>query len=198
MRLAAWPHYPFGGYELDFALKNYLVDIEADGELYHSSLEAASKRDRRDNWLESRGYKVVRLTGSVIMNDSPLAIQLIRETVERASPRPRTTISDLEPETLATFEATLCRLKPTREVNRPTGGRTKVRNGKLRDESGEVPLVLWGDEVNIVAVGNKVRVVDGWISEYMGHTQVSLGRRGNIEVLAPSNDTNAARSPPGA
>ncbi len=202
MRLAAWPRYPIGGYELDFALQNHLVDIEADGELYHSSLEAASKRDRKDAWLESRGYRVLHLTGSVIMNDSPLVERLIRETVENATLRPKTTISTVEPGSLATLEATVLRLKSIREVKLPTGERTRVRNGKLRDETGEIPLVLWSDEVEMVAMQDKIRVVDGWVSEYMGHPQISLGKRGKLEVVrqvvAPQRAHNSADEPLGA
>jgi hypothetical protein len=185
MGLAAWPRFPLGGFELDFALKGYLLDIEADGELYHSSLMAASKRDRKDAWLESRGYKIVHLTGSVVMTDHPLAIRLIREAAAGAIPRPKTTVSSLEPLTLATLEATVSRLKSIREVELPSGVRTKVRNGKLRDETGELPLVLWGDEVDLVSVGDQIRLVDAWVSDYMGHRQVTPGKRGRIEIIAP-------------
>jgi len=185
LKLAAWPHFPLGGYELDFALKDFLLDIEADGERYHSSLEAAAKRDVRDAWLKTRGYEVLRLTGSVILNDRELVIREIQKSVATASPRPKTRISDLEPKTLATFTATVSRLRPIREVPGPTGGTTKVRHGKLTDETGGVPLVLWGAEVDSVAVGNRVHAVDCWVDVYMGHLEVTTGTRGRIEKVPP-------------
>lgn len=183
--LAAWPHFPLGGYELDFALKHFLLDIEADGERYHSSLEAAAKRDVRDSWLRTRGYEVLRLTGSVILNDRQLVIQEIRKSVAKAMPRPRTRIADLEPETLATFTATVSRLGPIREVPGPKGGTTVVRHGKLTDQTGGVPLVLWGAEVESVVVGDRVNAVDCWVGRYMGHLEVVTGTRGSIDKVSP-------------
>lgn len=189
LSLKAWPSYPFGGYELDFALKDYLLDIEADGELFHSSEEKAAKRDAKDAWLASRGYRVLHLTGSVIMNDRPLVVRLIREEVGKSSPRPKTTIATLESETLATFEATVIRLKSAREVPTPSGARIMVQNGKIRDETGEVPLVLWGDQVSKVRVGERILLTDVWISMYIGHIQVSIGKRGKLESVTPEQVT---------
>jgi len=94
---------------------------------------------------------------------------------------PKTFISDLRPGRVATFEATVAKLEPTREVEQRTGGTKKVRNGTLKDGTGEISLVLWGAEVELVAEGDRVRVVEGWVKDYKGRPQVSLGRTGRIE-----------------
>jgi len=56
-----------------------------------------------------------------------------------------------------------------------------VRNAVLKDGTGEISFVLWGDEVELVAEGEKVRIVDGWVKDYKGRPQVSLGRTGRLE-----------------
>jgi len=94
---------------------------------------------------------------------------------------PRTFISDLRPGRVATFEATIAKLETVREIEPRTGGTKKVRNGTLKDGTGEIALVLWGDEVNLVAEGDKVRVIECWVKDYKGRPQVSLGRTGRIE-----------------
>jgi len=94
---------------------------------------------------------------------------------------PKTFVSDLRPGRVATFEATVVKLEPVREVEQRVGGRKKVRNGLLTDGTGEISLVLWGDEVEMVAEGDKVRIVEGWVKDYKGRPQVSLGRTGKIE-----------------
>jgi replication factor A1 len=98
--------------------------------------------------------------------------------------RPAATyISDLRPSRVATLEAVVASLEATREVETKEGVLRKVRNGVLRDATGEIALVLWGSEVDSVGVGDRVRVVDGWVSDRRGRAQISLGRTGRIERL---------------
>lgn len=96
---------------------------------------------------------------------------------------PKTFISDLRPGRVATFEATVAHLEAVRQFEPRTGGQKKVRNGTLRDGTGEIALVLWGDEVGLVSEGEKVRVVEGWVKDYNGRPQISLGKTGRIERL---------------
>ena len=96
---------------------------------------------------------------------------------------PRTFISDLRPGRVATIEASVARLEAVREVPQRDGGSTKVRNGTLRDGTGEIALVLWGAEVELVSEGDSVRLVDGWVKDYKGRPQISLGRIGRLEKL---------------
>ncbi|HTP55953.1 MAG TPA: hypothetical protein VML53_04705 [Thermoplasmata archaeon] len=94
---------------------------------------------------------------------------------------PATYIADLRPSRVATIEATVASLEPTREIATRDGGTKKVRNGKLKDATGEISLVLWGSEVDLVSAGDRIAIVEGWVSEYRGQPQVSLGRSGKIE-----------------
>ena len=100
---------------------------------------------------------------------------------------PKTFISDLRPSRTATIEATVVKLEPIREVEQRTGGRKKVRNATLKDGTGEISMVLWGEEVELAAEGEKIRIVDGWVKDYQGKPQISLGRSGKLEkISAPS------------
>jgi len=94
---------------------------------------------------------------------------------------PKTFISDLRPGRMATFEATIEKLEPVREFEVRTGGKKKVRNATLKDGTGEISLVLWGTEVDLVSEGDHVRVLEGWVKDYNGRPQISLGRTGRIE-----------------
>lgn len=98
---------------------------------------------------------------------------------------PSTFISDLKPSRVATVEATAAKLDSIREVEQRLGGTTRVRNVLLKDGTGETVLVLWGKDVELVTEGEKVRVVDGWVKDYRGRPQISLGRSGKLEKLAP-------------
>lgn len=94
---------------------------------------------------------------------------------------PKTFVSDLRPGRVATVEGTVVHLEPSREVERRGGGTRKIRNATLRDGTGEIALVLWGDEVELVEEGLHVRIVEGWVQDFRGRPQISLGRIGRLE-----------------
>jgi ssDNA-binding replication factor A large subunit len=88
---------------------------------------------------------------------------------------------------MATIEATVLQLEPAREVDARSGGKVKVRNGRLKDGTGEIALVLWGAEVDLVQEGDRVRITEGWVKDYQGRPQISLGRSGKLEKLPPAS-----------
>jgi ssDNA-binding replication factor A large subunit len=94
-----------------------------------------------------------------------------------------TYISDLRPSRLATIDAVVLRLEPVREVETREGVRRKVRDGLIKDPTGEIALVLWGSEVDLVSVGERIRLVDAWVSERRGRPQISLGRSGKLQKV---------------
>ncbi|EQD28507.1 SOSS complex subunit B1 [mine drainage metagenome] len=95
-------------------------------------------------------------------------------------------ISDLRPSRVATIEAEVVQLEEAREVPTRDGGKRKVRNGRLKDGTGEIALVLWGSEVDLVQQGERVRITEGWVKDYQGRPQISLGRSGKLEKLSPT------------
>ena len=63
------------------------------------------------------------------------------------------------------------------------GKKGSVCNAKLKDESGEVKLTLWNDDIGGVEIGDKIHLQNGWCSEYQGEKQLSAGKFGKIEVV---------------
>ena len=59
-------------------------------------------------------------------------------------------------------------------------GNTKVADAKLKDASGEIVLSLWGDDIAKFAVGDKVKIENGWVSEFKSKVQISAGKFGKI------------------
>lgn len=96
---------------------------------------------------------------------------------------PKLFIADLRPSKLGTVEATVSQLEAVREITKRDGTAQKVRNGRLKDDTGEITLVLWGEEVALVNEGDRVRITEGWVKEYQGRPQISLGRVGKLEKL---------------
>ncbi len=63
------------------------------------------------------------------------------------------------------------------------GKKGKVCNAVLKDDSGEIKLTLWNDEVNNVEVGDRVKITNGYCGEYQGERQLTAGKFGKLEVV---------------
>lgn len=68
-------------YQLDFAIVDLKIDIEADGKHWHKK---GNPHDRKRNWaLRNQGWKILRFTCEEIKNNIDDCIAKIRETVKR-------------------------------------------------------------------------------------------------------------------
>ncbi|MBS3147588.1 DNA-binding protein [Candidatus Woesearchaeota archaeon] len=59
----------------------------------------------------------------------------------------------------------------------------KVANAKAKDASGEITLSLWNEQCDLVKQGDKVHIINGWVSEFKGEKQLSTGKFGQLEVV---------------
>lgn len=64
----------------------------------------------------------------------------------------------------------------------------KVCNATLKDESGEIKLTLWNDEIKKVNVGDKVKVTNGYCNEFQGEKQLTAGKFGQLEVVGKEEE----------
>ena len=83
----------------------------------------------------------------------------------------------------ANIEAEIVSMEEPRDVMGKFGKRLRVASANLKDDSGEIVLSLWNDDVDKYAVGDKVTITDGWVSEYKGSLRISAGRSGKIAKL---------------
>ena len=70
-----------------------------------------------------------------------------------------------------------------RDVKTRYGKQTTVANVILKDESGTIKLTLWGEQIEKVSVGNNVEIKNGYVSEWQGEKQLSLGKYGEMKIL---------------
>ncbi len=90
--------------------------------------------------------------------------------------RPRSKVPSLD---LRVVEKGEVRSITTREG---TTGRVCDAKGE-DDEGATVSLSLWNDEIDRVNLNDRIRIINGWVSEWRGNLQVSAGRYGKLEVL---------------
>jgi len=65
----------------------------------------------------------------------------------------------------------------------------KVCTATAKDTSGEIKLSLWNEQVEMVNIGDKVKIVNGYVNEYQGEKQLTTGRMGKLEVVESARCT---------
>ena len=68
----------------------------------------------------------------------------------------------------------------TRTVNLRAGGQSDVADCTIKDDSGTIKLTLWGEQINSVDVGDKVKVENGYTKSFRGELQLNIGRYGKL------------------
>ena len=91
-------------------------------------------------------------------------------------------ISELKPGMNATIEGEVISIEPTREVRTKFGKLLRVANATIGDESGEITVTLWENDIDRVSIGDKIEIENGWISEFKGALQITAGKTGKIKI----------------
>jgi len=92
-------------------------------------------------------------------------------------------IKDIKPnQGNITIEAEVLSKQEQRSFNK-FGKEGRVCNSIIADSSGEITLTLWNDDIEKVNVGDKIKLENGWCSEFKEQKQVSAGKFGKIEVV---------------
>jgi replication factor A1 len=68
-----------------------------------------------------------------------------------------------------------------REVNTRYGKKT-VADAMIEDDSGQIKVSLWENQINTIRVGDKVIVDGAYITEFRDTLQLNIPRSGKLEV----------------
>lgn len=63
----------------------------------------------------------------------------------------------------------------------------KVATAKAKDDTGEINLSLWNEQVDMVKPGMKIHVVNGYVNEFQGEKQLTTGKFGKLEAVGESS-----------
>ncbi len=91
-----------------------------------------------------------------------------------------------------TLEAVVTEKEAPREVVTKFGKRLNVASITLKDETGSIVMSLWGKDIDLVNIGDKIRVTNGYVNEFRGTPQLSAGKYGKIEIVESGNSSEAS------
>ncbi|MGC8585991.1 MAG: OB-fold nucleic acid binding domain-containing protein [Candidatus Micrarchaeia archaeon] len=99
-------------------------------------------------------------------------------------------ISDLKVGTSnVTIQGKVVNKEEPREVVTKYGKRLSVANITLQDETGSIAMSLWGNDIDMVNVGDVIEVSNGYVNEFRGTPQLSTGKFGKIRVVEKSGSS---------
>ncbi len=64
------------------------------------------------------------------------------------------------------------------------GNSGRVATATAKDDTGEVKLSLWNDEIDLVKKGIKIKISNGYVNEFQGEMQLTAGKFGKLEVIS--------------
>jgi len=59
----------------------------------------------------------------------------------------------------------------------------RVCTAIIKDDTGQCKFSIWNEQIDQVEKGDKVKLENGYASEWQGEVQVSTGRNGTMEVI---------------
>ncbi len=68
----------------------------------------------------------------------------------------------------------------------------RVCEARAKDPTGDIALTLWNDQIDQVNVGDKVKLTNGYVSEYQGEKKLSTGKFGQLEVVSGGSSDDAS------
>ncbi|HLC62893.1 MAG TPA: SOSS complex subunit B family protein [Candidatus Nanoarchaeia archaeon] len=80
------------------------------------------------------------------------------------------------------IELEVVSVEPAKEFQK-FGQKGRVAVATVKDDSGEMKMTLWNDEIDFVKPGIKIRITNGYCNEFQGEKQLTAGRFGKLEVI---------------
>lgn len=78
------------------------------------------------------------------------------------------------------------------------GKELRVANAIFEDSSGSIKLTLWNDDSTKFKQGDKVKIINGYVSEFQGEKQLTSGKFGRIEKTDGSEEVSATEEVSGS
>jgi replication factor A1 len=76
------------------------------------------------------------------------------------------------------------------------GRQGRVATAVAKDESGDIKLTLWNEQIDQVKSGDKVHITNGYVSEWQGEPQLTTGKMGKLEIVGESKEVKEEMTSP--
>src|SRR3989338_2103672 len=59
----------------------------------------------------------------------------------------------------------------------------RVSTAIAKDETGDIKLTLWNEDIDKIKAGDRVHLTNGYVNEWQGEMQLTTGRMGKMEIV---------------
>ena len=63
----------------------------------------------------------------------------------------------------------------------------RVATAVAKDETGDIKLTLWNEDIEKIKAGDKIHLTNGYVNEWQGEMQLTTGRLGKLEVVGKAD-----------
>jgi len=78
-------------------------------------------------------------------------------------------------------EGTITEKSEPRRVNTRYGPRS-VADATIEDETGAIKLSLWEENIDLVNIGDKVKINNAYVTEFRNELQLNIPRSAKLEI----------------
>ena len=187
-----------------------LVSALQDRDSTCGSLSITCRRRIRGKpvFLITRGYKVVAqfpipddffLKGTNPIAESRSTDMIRRYLVRRANEKPRTLhVSDLRTGMKQiNLRARVLEIPEPKLVFTRFGNYVAVTNALISDETGDIRLALWNNQISMISEGDTIQVKNARTSMFKGEQQLRIGKNGDLSVIGEQGNSSSPLTPNG-
>lgn len=58
----------------------------------------------------------------------------------------------------------------------------RIVDAVIADETGSIKLTLWNEQADMVNVGDKIKIENGYVTSFKGEIQLNVGKFGKLTV----------------
>lgn len=58
----------------------------------------------------------------------------------------------------------------------------RIVDAVIADESGSIKLTLWNEQIDMVNIGDKIKIENGYVTSFKSETQLNVGKFGRLTV----------------
>ena len=73
--------------------------------------------------------------------------------------------------------------EPREVMSRYKNETYRVANAIISDDTGQIKLTLWNDQIEQVNENDTVKIENGYVTSFRGEIQLNIGRYGQLTVM---------------
>ena len=59
----------------------------------------------------------------------------------------------------------------------------KIVDAVVADETGSIKLTLWNEQIDMVSVGDNIKIENGYVTSFKSELQLNVGKFGKLTVI---------------